>query len=68
MKQFKKLGREEMRQVNAGVEGHCNVGGLCSFFIGMDGMENGNCAVQNNLCVCVAGNGDWGIDPQCTTT
>jgi hypothetical protein len=69
MKQFKRLGREEMRMVKAGQSGGCGVGKSCIFFLedGSFNYESGICTVTNlGFCNCVAQNGDWGSSEDCS--
>jgi hypothetical protein len=68
MKDFQKLSREKMRQVKAGSNGPCNVGGNCAFFTSLNEGESGTCTLVDSVCKCLADNGDWGLSPQCGAT
>ncbi len=58
MKRFNQLSRAEMKNVKGGVGSGCNTGANCSFFImGSEGggfqSVNGQCGIQNGICLCI---------------
>lgn len=66
MEKFKKLSRDEMRNVNGGlVDPTCYSSGICSVTI-FNQVEYGTCdgAKVNNGCECVVGSGFY-ASPDC---
>jgi natural product precursor len=59
MEKFKKLSRDEMKNVKGGGNGGCNIGASCVVYVGEPGngggYADGNCAIVDGACNCTNG-------------